>query len=202
MALPFLGLFIFIVAMVSLFRKRNDKLQKEIEENFWAREQEANFVRRQDISGLSYITIPIELFSIGAIEDEKLSEYEQALTAFCDKKILNLAGLTNTDLKMTYGPANLPALTEYDQNYADLLCLLTDYANRFIEIDAQDFAIPILEFCVETGSDVSAHYTILANYYKENKHLEKLEALQAQAANLNSIMKTSIQQKLTAIITP
>ena len=31
--------------------------------------------------------------------------------------ILNLSGKTNTDLKMEYGPANLPFLTECDNNF-------------------------------------------------------------------------------------
>lgn len=201
MALPFLGLFIMLLAAISYFRKRNDRHQREVEESFWDREQKANFVRRQDISGLPYISIPFEDFSIGAFSDEKLNELERSLETFRDKKILNLTDQTNTDLKLLYGPANLPVLTECDENFTDMLHVLTDYANQLTELGHLDAAIPVLEFCIEVGSDISSHYTTLANYYKQHNQNAKLEALREHASHLNSLMKASILQKLDAILT-
>ncbi len=201
MALSFLGLFIAIFCFVSFFRKRHDRFQQETDERFWEREQEANHVRRKDISGLPYISIPFEDFSIGAFVDEKLTESEQIIETFRDKKILHLTGQTNTDLKLQYGPANLPVLMECDQNFTDMLLALTDYSNRLIELNHMDAAIPVLEFCVTAGSDVSSHYSTLANYYKAGGQSAKLEALHEKASALNSLTKTSILQKLDAIIT-
>ncbi|MBQ8280181.1 MAG: hypothetical protein IJZ23_10100 [Roseburia sp.] len=200
MAFPFLGLFIMLLATVSYFRKRSNRRQQEVKENFWAREQEANFVRRRDISGLSYISIPFEDFSIGEFTDEKLTEIENSVNAFRDKKILNLSGQTNTDLKLLYGPANLPSLMEYDQNFSDMLCTLTDYINRLIELEHLDAAVPVLEFCIKSGSDISTHYTLLGNYYKQHGQDDQLKALRESASNLDSLMKASILQKLDAII--
>lgn len=200
MALPFLGLFIMLIAAVAFFRKRNDRHQQEAKEAFWEREQEANLVRRKDISGLPYISIPFEDFSIGAFSDEKLTEAEHALETFRDKKILNLTGQTNTDLKLQYGPANLPVLMECDQNFTDMLHALTDYSNRLIELEHMDAAIPVLEFCINVGSDISSHYATLANYYKSGGQSTKLDNLREKASALNSLTKTSILQKLDAII--
>lgn len=199
MALSLFGLFIIFVAIVSFYRKRHDTRQQEAEQNFWEREQEANFARRKDISGLSYISIPFEHFSIGAFSDTQLSEIETALVALREKKILNLTGLTNTDLKLLYGPANLPALTEYDQNFTDMLQLFSQYVNRLIELDHFDTAIPVLEFCVECGSDISTHYTLLANHYQSNGQHENLAELRTKASSLNSLTKSSILQKLDTI---
>ena len=200
MALSFLGLFVAIFAFISFFRKRHDRFQQETDEQFWEREQEANHVRRKDISGLSYISIPFEDFSIGAFSDEKLTETEHALETFRGKKILNLTGQTNTDLKMQYGPANLPTLMECDQNFTDMLHTLTDYSNRLMELEHMDAAIPVLEFCVNVGSDVSSHYVTLANYYKAGGQSAKLESLHEKASALNSLMKASILQKIDTII--
>lgn len=200
MAVPLLGLFIMTIAIISFFRKRNDRHQQETEENFWEREHQANLVRRKDISGLSYINIPFDDFSIGAFSDEKLTEAEQHLQTFADKRILNLTGQTNTDLKMQYGPANLPALMEYDQNFTDMLLALTDYSNRLIELNHMDAAIPVLEFCISVGSDVSSHYAVLGNYYKAGGQTAKLKSLREKASALNSLTKSSILQKLDAII--
>lgn len=200
MALPFLGLFIMLIAAVAFFRKRNDRHQQETTEAFWEREQEANLVRRKDISGLPYISIPFEDFSIGAFSDEKLTDAEHTLETFRDKKILNLTGQTNTDLKLQYGPANLPVLMECDQNFTDMLHALTDYSNRLIELEHMDAAIPVLEFCINVGSDISSHYAALANYYKAGGQSAKLDNLREKASALNSLTKTSILQKLDAII--
>ena len=200
MALPLLGLFIIAIAVIRFFRTRNDKLQQETEESFWEREHQANLVRRKDISGLSYINIPFEDFSIGAFSDEKLSNAEQQLSTFRDKKILNLTGLTNTDLKMQYGPANLSQLIEYDQNFTDLLLALTDYINALTESGHMDAAIPVLEFCINIGSDVSSHYTVLGSYYKAGGQTDNLNAIYEKASALNSLTKASILQRLDAIM--
>lgn len=201
MAIPFLGLFIMLIATVAFFRKRNDRQQQEVKEAFWEREQQANLVRRKDISGLSYISIPFEDFSIGAFSDEQLAEAEHVLETFRDKKILNLTGQTNTDLKLQYGPANLPTLMECDQNFTDMLHALTNYSNRLIELEHMDAAIPVLEFCIDVGSDVSSHYITLANYYKSGGQSAKLDSLHEKASTLNSLMKASILQKLDSIMT-
>ena len=199
MALPFLGLFIAFIAIISFYRKRSDRRQQETEEAFWEREHQANLVRRKDISGLPYISIPFEDFSIGVFTDVQLAELEQILAGFSDKKILNLTGQSNTDLKMQYGPANLPALMEYDQNFTELLQVLTKYTNRLIELEHLKDAIPVLEFCIEIGSDVSAHYITLAAYYKDTKQPEKIQTLREKASALNSLTKLSILQKLETL---
>ena len=201
MALSFLGLMVAIFCLVSFFRKRHDRFQEETDERFWERETEANHVRRKDISGLPYINIPFEDFSIDACSDEKIAAIETTLESFRNKKILNLNGQTNTDLKMQYGPANLADLTEYDQNFTDLLHTLSDYSNRLLELEYRDTAISVLEFCVDIGSDISAHYTTLANCYKTANRPDKLSTLREKAAALDSLMKSSILQKLDQIIT-
>ena len=200
MALPFLGLFIMFIAAVSFYRKRGDRHQQEITDSFWEREQKANFTRRQDISNLPYINIPFEDFSIGAFTDEELNEIEEKLQSFRDKKILNLNGQTNTDLKLQYGPANLPVLTECDQNFTDMLQLLVRYSNRLLELDQYEAAFPVLAFCIEIGSDISTPYIELAKYYKANGQPEKIEALKEKAIALDSLMKPSILQKLDTIL--
>lgn len=200
MVLPFLGLFIMLIAAVSFYSKRGSRHQQEIHDSFWEREQKANFVRRQDISGLPYINIPLEDFSIGAFTDEELNQIENTLQTFHDKKILNLNGQTNTDLKLQYGPANLPLLTEYDQNFTDMLQLLTRYINRLLELEQTEAALPVLKFCIEAGSDISSHYVQLAEYYKSKGQLDKIDALKEKANDLNSLMKVSILQKLDTIL--
>ena len=114
-----LGIFIFVVFLFSYLRKRSTREQREAQEQFWQRENEANHTRRQDISGLPYINIPLEQFPVGIFEDDALKEDEKKLLALSEKKILNLGGITNTELKLLYGAANLPAtVAQYNTDCA------------------------------------------------------------------------------------
>lgn len=201
--MPFLifGLFVIAVSIISAFRKRHERLSQDVERKFWDREAAANSVRRQDISGLPYITIPSEIFSIGSVSDDVIANALHSLESLQEKKILNLAGQSNTDLKMQYGPANLPSLMEYDQNYTDMLLAITNIANRLVELEQTELAIPALEFTISTGTDISTHYTILATYYKNSGQQNKIADLKEHAEKLDSLMKQSIIQKITAIET-
>ncbi len=199
MAFPFLGLFLLLIFIVAFQIKRSNQHQKEAEEQFWNREAEANHVRRKDISGLPYITIPFEKFPINLFEDEEILSYETDLRTLADKKILNLTGISNTELKMEYGPANLPLLSEYDENYTTLIHVLVQYAKCLIKNGHEKEAVPVLEFAVETGSDVSSVYTILAGYYEKNGDAESLKRLIASAESLTSLMKQPILDKLNHI---
>ena len=195
------GLFVIAVSILSYYRKRHSELQETVEKDFWRRESAANSVRRKDISGLSYINIPFELFSIGSDSDTILKDAVSQLEALADKKILNLGRQTNTDLKLQYGPANLAALTEYDQNYTDMLMAIGIYVNRLIELDRLADAIPVLEFAVNSGSDISLHYTTLAGYYKDTQDNDKFTSLKEKANALDSIRQPAILEKINAIET-
>lgn len=199
--MPFLifGLFVILVSILSYYRKRHTALLEKADQDFWQRESAANSVRRKDISGLSYINIPYELFSTVSDSDAVLKTAFSELEALHNKKILNLGRQSNTDLKLQYGPANLPALMEYDQNFSDLLQIITHYTNRLIELEHIDDAVPILEFAISCGSDISSHYTTLAGYYKDTNATEKLLSLKEQAMALDSIMQSAILEKINVI---
>ena len=100
MAFPFLGLFIIFLSVAAYYRKRATAQQKKVTEDFWSREDQANQIRRKDISNLPYITIPLEKFPIGISDDEELTDYENDLKTLASRKILNLSHQSNTDLKL------------------------------------------------------------------------------------------------------
>ena len=167
MAFPFLGLFIIFLSVAAYYRKRATAQQKKVTEDFWSREDQANQIRRKDISNLPYITIPLEKFPIGISDDEELTDYENDLKNLASRKILNLSHQSNTDLKLAYGPANLPVLSEYDQNYTTLLRNLVAYADCLIKNGFEAEAVPVLEFGISIDSDIRANYTLLAGLYRE-----------------------------------
>ena len=199
MAFPFLGLFIIFLSVAAYYRKRATAQQKKVTEDFWSREDQANQIRRKDISNLPYITIPLENFPIGISDDEELTDYENDLKTLASRKILNLSHQSNTDLKLAYGPANLPALSEYDQNYTTLLRNLVAYADCLIKNGFKSEAVPVLEFGISIDSDIRANYTLLAELYKEQGKTAKIQELIDKAASLDSMMRSAILEQLHTI---
>ena len=196
MAFPFLGLFIIFLSVAAYYRKRATAQQKKVTEDFWNREDQANQIRRKDISNLPYIPIPLEKFPIGISDDEELTDYENDLKTLASRKILNLSHQSNTDLKLAYGPANLPALSEYDQNYTTLLRNLVAYADCLIKNGFKAEAVPVLEFGISIDSDIRANYTLLAELYREQGNASKIQELIDKASSLDSMMRSAILEQL------
>lgn len=192
----FLGLFIIICSILSLLRKKHTKRQNNISDKFWEKERKANQTRRQDISDLPYITIPLEKFPIGILENDTIKECENTLSELSEKRILNLGTQTNTDLKLAYGSANLSSLTEYEQNFTTLCQTLVTYASALLSEEQPSSAQTVLEYGISIGSDVSQNFLLLADIYKSQGAVGKIEELIATAEQLDSLMKHSILEKL------
>ena len=189
MAFPFLGLFIIFLSVAAYYRKRATAQQKKVTEDFWSREDQANQIRRKDISNLP----------IGISDDEELTDYENDLKNLASRKILNLSHQSNTDLKLAYGPANLPVLSEYDQNYTTLLRNLVAYADCLIKNGFEAEAVPVLEFGISIDSDIRANYTLLAGLYREQGNASKIQELINKASSLDSMMRSAILEQLHTI---
>ena len=193
--LPFI---IILLSVFSLFRNNSQRALKKQQDAFWEKEQRANQTRRQDISQLDYIRIPMDAFPFGQYTDEQLASFENILKNLSSRQILNLTGISNTDLKLQYGAANLPALTECDTNYSTLLALLANYGEKLYELSHRAEAKQVLEYALSLGTDVGKNYDLLAAIYEEEGHPEQIGALRSSAENLTSIRKNSILRKLDA----
>lgn len=188
----FLGIFVFLIFFIAYFRKRHTRIQQDTEQAFWDREREANLTRRQDISGLPYINIPLDDFPIGSFKNNALEEYEQTLIALSEKKILNLEGQTNTDLKLAYGVANLTILSECEENFIVLCRILVSYAETLLSEGHTKEAQTVLEFGISCGSDISKNYLLLAEIYLGSHEDAAFDNLLTRAKELHSPMRLSI----------
>ena len=195
----FASFMIFVVFLVWLQYeiKKHNRYDEKKQKEYWAKERKANTTRKQSLDNLSYITIPLETFPMDLMTtDEMIKEYHETLLHLSKEKIVNFTGISNTDLKLEYGVANLPLLTHYDQCYTILVRTLHSFANRLYENGYENECIPLLEFAVETGTDISATYKLLASIYVKNGNKEKLDLLKSKTASLNSAMKKPIDLML------
>lgn len=145
---PFLAIFIVFCLILTYYIRKGDAAQKKVQDDFWEKERLSNTVRKQDISKLDYITIPLD-----KIPAKICTSTEAKIFALAEKPMLNFVGMSNADLKLKYGTANLEILTEYENNFLDFVALLPDYVNELIEAGEIDTARMLLEFAISVNAD-------------------------------------------------
>lgn len=154
------------------------------------RESRANNTRKQDISNLDYIRIPIEQLPFDICKSPDAMSAEKNIRDLCSRDILNLTGISNTELKLEYGPANLDKLTQCDDNFTRLVRALQQWGQCLYNENMMPEATIVLQYSVDIGSDIRNTYHLLATIYANDQQL--LMKLREQANNLRSLSKDSI----------
>lgn len=193
------AVFVIFLVILTFFLRKNSRVEAEAQEQFWAKEREANSVRKKDLSSLAYLSVPLDTLPVGVSDDSELSRLRQELLTLSGRSILNLNGISNTDLKMTYGTANLDFLSECDENFTSLILTLQDYGRRLHELGLNDEAETVLQYAVDCGSDISATYLLLAQLYRDRGNLSGVQSLTAAAKQLTSSRREAILEKLNSM---
>lgn len=217
----FLSSLISFCLLIFLLNKRHSKMEKSMKDAFWKREEEANHTRRKSLDNLPYITIPPEELPLAchitndaadvrntddtaairntgdtAANEAISEECKEILRSLSTQKIVNLTGYTNTDLKLSYGTANITCLTEYDQNYTLLVSTLQKWAEALYRGGAKKECRQVLEYAVSIGTDVSHTYFLLADLYDEEGESDLKCSLIEKASGLSSLSSKVIVRTL------
>ena len=195
--------FIILLAIFQFFLKKNTKKHEELNKEFWKRERESNTVRKKDISALNYIIIPDTLpvpVDYSGSEGNNLKTALNYFYTFKDKKMLNLTGKSNTDLKAAYGAANLDALSEYDENCTQMLKSIIPLATELNKSGLTDEAAAYLEFGISCHTDITQNYIMLGEYYASKGNKDKSQHLVNVAESLDSLTKKTIISRLDSIL--
>lgn len=192
----FLILSIVFVLWLGFEIKKNNKVNTTLSDDFWKREGDANFVRPKDISSLDYLNVPLDSLPFKENTSEAILEVQNQILTLSKKKLLNLNGLSNTDLKYQYGARNFDELASCDQNYLIFIRTLNKWAHLLQTEGYTDDAKAILEYCIELKTDISSTYTLLAQIYANEGNYGKIDDLILKAEGLNTLMKDSILQSL------
>ena len=150
----------------------------------------------QTVQESSYALAPEHLAPLS----EELAETERTICALSGTKILNLTGISNTELRLAYGTANLDPLTVYDQNFTILIRSLQKWGTLLVSAGRTKDAVTVLSYAVSIGSDIAGTYTLLAGLYKENGELQKIYELMESAEQLSTLMKPSILRDLEQML--
>lgn len=193
MKFPIFASFILFVIWVTIEIARRNKKDNKMTQGFWDRESKANHVRKKPLTDLPYITIPLESLPFSMMKDDSgIQDCQKTILELSEKQIVNLTGLTNTDLKLQYGTSNLSTLSEYDRNYTTLVSTLFMWAQILYNNTYIDGAQAILEYAVSIKADISGVYKILCTIYSEKQQPEKIKLLEETVGELHSILRTPI----------
>ena len=148
--------FVIFLIILNMNLRKHTRQEDDLRKAFWQREQLANTTRRQDISNLDYFTLPAELIpgTLGSKTEQQLTEIASE-----GRKMLNLTDMTNTDIKLKYGAANLEELSVYEEAYVDMITKLLAYEKELEEAGETAAAKKLLDFAVACGEKTT---TILA----------------------------------------
>lgn len=196
MAMPVIfGCTIILIFLLRYNIKKNTKNKTETVEEFLRRELEANTTRKKDISGLDFQNVDLSwLPDISGVPDHdgEIAAVLAQLKRLDGKQFLNLAGISNTDLKLTYGAPNFPLLSTCDANFTTYMRKLYELGLRLNEAGASDAAIPVLEYAVGCGTDVGSTYRLLGSLYAQQGNAKALDALCEKAETLPDTIQNSV----------
>lgn len=193
----YLCLVLIFVLWLNYEINKTNRLENKNREKFWEKEARANKTRKTDISDLDYITIPVDKLPTDDHSDPAIKSYRDTIVSHSNKKILNLSGFSNTDLKLEYGAANLGLLSEYDNNFIIMVTNLNKWAERLYNIGYPDEAAAVLETAVECRSDTHKTYELLARIYSEQGMKDKIASLIEKIGSVPVRDKESLLKKIS-----
>lgn len=201
--LPIVITILVAVLNHNINKSKNDSSKVTVA-SYLKREENANSVRRQDISNLPYIQVPLETLPIDiTLNDEKkqskIEKYRKEIEYLSDKQMLNLIGISNTELKEKYGVANLELLSTYDQNYGKMFSNLQWYSSEIYDEYPKE-AVAIMEYMVNTGTDIISTYDLLGKYYVQKNDRVSFDNLFSKIPDKNSVSGKTIVSKLNQIL--
>lgn len=190
--------FVFFIALLfSIIVKGSKKSSDNDIEAFWQREYEANNAPAKDISNLDYITISLEALPFLENPPENIARYEKNIRTLAGCKIVNLNGISNTELKLRYGVTNLTKLAQYDENYSSMQRAFTAWGRELYRSGYPNEAVTVLEYALDLGCDAKNIFLTLKELYKE-LYPERMPQLILRASVIKSSLKDSILAELQA----
>ena len=201
MKFPFFASFIVFCIWLGYEIHKHRNMEAKADQEFWEKEAAANSTRRKSLDNLAYIRIPFETLPMENFSDDPvIKECHETLKDLSAFPIVNLTGISNTDLKLTYGAPNINLLSEYDANFEQLITTLQNWAALLLqnwgeaaqacpEEERKQAAKTILAYAVSAGSDIAATYERLTKLYLEYGEQDKIPALKEKAEKIRSLTK-------------
>lgn len=190
---------IIIIYMIARSEHLSGAKNNKALKSYLERESKSNSTRKKDISKLDYVVLNLSTLAIDIAMKHNLEQLVNELNCFSSKKIINLSSYSNTDLKLMYGPANLDVLSEYDNNFTELIKLLNKIGDSLYDLEEYDGAASFYEYAIHIGSDITNTYVKLCTIYNTNNEAAKIKELKHKASKITSLSGPIILDKINHI---
>ena len=203
--LPALTLFIAaVIWFTTLLRRSSRKKDAERKslEKYLEAEQQANFARSREIDEKLFVTVDITPFVFDGRVDipADLRAGEGAFMKAAAKKMLRFERkLSNSELKIRFGSANLERLSGYEQNLTNYFIAGNFYAEILMNYNYDDMAVRLLEEMAAQTSDISRTYTLLADAYDKKRDKRALGKLKETVEGSNLPLKEKILKHISSL---
>ena len=199
MKFPIFTSIILLVVILQINLRRINKEDARLEKEYWDRERAALKAPRKDISNLDYIVMPEDLPLDFPITAPKSNELRIRLKNLSTQKIINLYGMSNTDIRLTYGARNFETLSMADTRYLIFIRTLSELAQVYYDSGYLEEARALLEYAIEIDSDVRNTYVLLMKIYKKAGEQEKAAALKKKAEDIKTLSRDGVVAALNEI---
>ena len=183
-------------AWLAYEKNKHTRLQRAESKKFWQREEQANHTRNKDISQLEYFSVDSSTIPSNTYNSQQIELAKNQIFTDLEKKMIDLSGYSNTDLKLAYGVGNFSLLSTYDANYNTFLLHLSQLATAYRDEEYWDDAENCYHLCLKLGSQKISDYTGLAKTYLATDRPEEVSALISEISNSTMKRKASILKYL------
>ena len=193
-------LFIIFCLWLSYELKKGNKAIEAKEKQYWEREHNSNFVKKQSTDELVRITLPDNLPFHHDTDNQQLKNVEEKIKKLSSMEIINLTGYSNTDLKYKFGTANLDYLTTCDNNFLHLVTNLNQWSAILYDLNMNEDCKIVLDFAISINADASDIYLRRAQLCVLENDSQYIDKLIDNAKELSTIRKNHIIDKLNEMM--
>lgn len=179
--------------------RRSNVRSKKTKDEFWERERSSYLAPDRSTDDLEFVVFPPDLPMDIDTGDPVTEEYQETLRVLSKEKVLNLSGITNTDIRLSYGKGNLPELSKADSRFITLLRTLNSVASGYIKAGYKEEGEKLLTFAVSLGSDIRDSWRMLGELYLLRDDDAALSDLIKKAEALDSPKKEGVLKDLRSL---
>lgn len=198
-------IFIWFIIAILLYHhhlRKRFKVDDDINKAFWEKEASSLVVRKKNIDEAHYLhpqlskqIIKDQAFFDG-INQSDLYYHQTFLFDHLDATMVNFQNLTNSDIRLQFGTANITLIETYEENYTLFIKSLYSLGKGLIEAKEDALALIYLEEGIRLGTDIRAHFILIATLYHKQHNSKAINQLYEQAKTLQSLTKSALLTEL------
>ena len=173
-----LAFLVWLQISFAMGKKRNSS--KKIAE-ILNEDSEANFARRRPLPDDFYFVPDIRGLNLKEYADDdksKVAEKQARVLKLSEAKMIRLPkSMTNKEIKMNYGAANLETVTNGEEVYQMFLEALISWGEALSNIGDKADAKKVLEKAIDFGCDISRCFISLAELYLKDRDKSSADKL-------------------------